>query len=229
MILKLKTTIILLLLGFVLGFFTNLFLPGWGHNSSSKTSAAVQVKELKKKTESTEKAYQTQIENLQDQNIDLEQTLEVTQGLLDQAKQAASKTEKKITRLIEPTSISPDFAAREIDSTGSANNNLDSCDSLVTQAKKYIDENHLKDSLYENEIQTLDNVVSVKNSVIKTREQLYSNLHQLFSQSLESQTSLQNEKLHLQKKFKRWRLKNKLETIGLVILSAVTTHYLSHH
>lgn len=228
MITKIKNALFLLIIGFILGFFSTFLLPGLSRDSSSKKASVVQAEDLKKKADSSEKKYVAEIQNLQDENSRLQQNLALTQGQLYQMKQATKETENKIKKIMKPDKPLEQVASK-IETSEKPSDGLVSCDSLKTEVQKYLDENFLKDSLYENEIELLDSTVSCKDSIIETGERLYNNLHQLFAQSLESQRSLQNENFELQKKFKRQRLRSKLSTIGLMILSGIGANYLLHH
>jgi len=224
----LKTFLSLLLLGFVLGFVTAFLFTGCNKNSNIKKEAIVKPKELKKQAATIEENYQEQIESLQDQNLELQQDLEVNQGLLDQAKETTKQLENKIKKLIEPAG----YPAKKLIEKVKANeisSDLPSCDSLINVVSDYIEENHRKDSIYELQIIQMDSIVSIKDDLIRTNTEAYTNLHQLFEQSVVSQENLIKENTQLQKQFKRQRFKNKLVTAGLMILSATATNYLLHH
>jgi len=224
----LKTFLSLLLLGFVLGFVTAFLFTGCNKNSTIKNEAIVKPKELKKQAVTIEETYQKQIANLQDQNIELQQNLEISEGLLDQAKETTKQLENKIKKLIDPIGYPAKRLIQKV-KTNEISRDQSPCDSLINVIPDYIEENHRKDSIYELQIIQMDSVVSIKDDLIQTNAEAYSNLHQLFEQSVVSQENLIKENTQLRKQFKRQRFKNRLVTAGLMILSATATNYLLHH
>lgn len=86
-----------------------------------------------------------------------------------------------------------------------------------------------KDSLYENQIATLDSMLSVKDSVIQFKTHLHTQWAEFFSRALDEQDILRKENQQLQKQFKRQKQRSKLATLGLMMLTAVGTNYLLKH
>jgi hypothetical protein len=224
----LRTFISLLIAGFVLGFFSTFIFTGCDRNKISKKDISITPKVLKKQADTIQENYLKQIASLQDQNLELQQDLEITQGLLEQAKQVTKQKEINIKKIIEPKG----YPARELlekeDDARQANASSP-CDSLVTEVIGYIDQNHRKDSLYEDQLIQMDSVVTVKDNLIQASEKAYTNLNLLFDQSLTAQKNLSKENKLLQRQFKRQRFKSKLITAGLMILSATAANYLLHH
>jgi hypothetical protein len=225
----LRTFISLLIAGFVLGFFSTFLFTGCDRNKISKKDISITPKVLKKQADTIQENYLKQIASLQDQNIELQESLEITQSLLEQSKQAAKQSEKKIKRIIEPKGYPANELLQKVERFHSVDNDLSPCDSLITEVHEYIEENHRKDSLYEIQLIQMDSVVTVKDDLIQANEKAYTNLNLLFGQSLTAQQNLNKENKLLQRQFKRQRFKNKLTTIGLMILSATAANYLLHH
>jgi hypothetical protein len=225
MSLNLKNVLSLLVLGFVLGLFSSFLIPGCNKSSISKTEGAIKPKELKKQADTIQGNYQKQIADLQDQTIELMQNLEVAQGLLDQQKQICQQKEQQIKKLTEPKG----YPAKALLSKVDTSNFISDCDSLATVVNDYIEENYRKDTIYETQLTQMDSVITVKDDLIQTNRQAYTNLHQLFDQSLVTQQSLIKQNKQLQRQFKRQRFKSKVVTVGLMILTAAATNYLLHH
>lgn len=221
----LKTFLSLLLLGFVLGFCSSFFFTGCNETHNSKTEVVVKPKELKKQADTIQETYQKQIADLQDQNLELQQNLEITQGLLDQSKQLCKQKEEQIKKLIKPKGYAAKALLAKVDTLQSVSD----CDSLASLVVQYIDGNNRKDSLYEVQLIQMDSVVSVKDKLIDVNEKAYTNLNLLFNRSLTAQETLLKENKLLQRQFKRQRFKNKVVTVGLMILTATATNYLLHH
>ena len=224
----LKTVLSHLLLGFVLGFVTAFLFEDCNKRPTIKKEAVVKLKGLKKQAVTIEQNYLKQIANLQDQNIELQQNLQVTQGFLDQAKKTTKQLENKIKKIIEPTGYPAKKLMQKV-MTNEISSDLPTCDSLMNVVSDYLEENHRKDSIYELQIIQMYSMVSIKNDLIQTNTEAYTNLHQLFGQSVVSQENLIKENTQLRRQFKRQRFKNKLVTAGLMILSATATNYLMHH
>jgi hypothetical protein len=224
-LLNLKNVLTLLSLGFVLGFFASFLLGGGNRALTSKADVIAKPKEIEKQAYTMQANYQKQIGELQDRNIELQQNLEVTQGLLDQAKQACEQKEQRIKKLTEPKGYPAKALLNKVDTSKF----ISGCDSLVSAVNDYIQENHRKDTIYETKLIQMDSIITVKDDLIQTNTAAYANLHQLFDLSLGSQESLIKQNKQLQREFKRQRFRNKLVNIGLVILSATATKFLLHY
>lgn len=224
MSLNLKNILSLLLLGFVIGFFSSFLFTGGNKTVTSKSEVVAKPKELKKQADTIQENYQEQIANLQDQNLELQQNLEVSQGLLDQAKLVCKQKEQQIKKLTEPKGYPAKRLLAKVDSSRPASN----CDTLASLVVEYMAGNHRKDSLYEVQLIQMDSVVSIKDASIETNEKAYCDLKLLFNQSLTTQETLIKENKQLKRQFKRQRFKNKIITGGMMILTATATNYLLH-
>lgn len=222
--LNFKNLLLLLLIGFMLGLCSSFLFPGCNETTSSKVKVAISPKELKKQADTIRENYQEEINGLQNQNFQLAQELEVTQGLLERSKQLCKQKEKQIKKLTEPKGYPAKDLSAKADTASISN-----CDTLASLVIEYMDDNHQKDSLYEVQLIQMDSVDNVKDKIIQANERAYTNLNLLFDKSLLAQQSLVKENKRLQRQFKRQRLKSKLITAGLMILTAATTNFLSHH
>ena len=223
--LNFKNILSLLLVGFILGLCSQLLFTGSDKMTASKTNTVVIPKELRKQADTIQKNYQKQINNLQDQNLELAQNLEVTQGLLDQAKQLCKQKELQIKKLTEPRG----FPAKALLVKADTIQGISNCDTLASLVLEYMADNHQKDSLYEVQLIQIDSVADIKDKFIETNEKAYSNLNLLFDQSLSAQQSLIKENQLLKRQFKRQRAKSKIITVGFMILTATATKYFLHH
>jgi hypothetical protein len=249
----LKASLTFLLIGFILGFFTSFLIFAHTKASSSKSVVVQKAKELKKSGDTIDVAYQNQIDVLQDQNIELQQQLEVSTGLLIQAKQDAQEKEDNIKKLLlqknilstkdlfqkDPkrslkTYLTP--KQRELldyDNLALFSNDKASkrclCDSLEKEVTEYIEANHRKDSAYEQQLLQFDSLLTNKDAVIETSQKAYSDLKSLFDKSIATQTTLQKENLSLSKQNKRQKFKSKILTGSLFILSGFTANYFLRH
>src|SRR6266540_2452301 len=145
MSLNFKNILSLFLFGFGIGLFASFLFTGCDETSISKKEVAIKPKELKKQADTIQQNYQKQITDLQDQNLELQQNLEVTQGLLDLEKQLCKQKEEQIKKLIEPKGYPAKALIAKMDTLKSVSD----CDTLASLVVQYIDGNHRKDSLYE--------------------------------------------------------------------------------
>lgn len=239
----LRTVIVLLLLSFTAGFIT-CFLTFEGTKVLPKTKNIAPVKELKKDATNIEVSYQKQIDDLNKQNIDLQFQLQVSQSLLDEAKEATLKREKKIKNLIEEQkqkkkaddllsnaltkqSTEPDKQKTSRGYVALFDNNV--CDSLAEEVQKYMAENHRKDSIYEVQLSGFDSVISIKDKIIQSGQTAYNSLNTLFQKSLSDQNNLALENKNFKKQLVSQKVKSKIFTAALFVLSGFTANYMLRH
>jgi len=223
--LNLKNLLTLLLIGFTLGFCSSCLFTGCDKSSASSKKMVVKPKELKKQAEAIQENYHNQITVLQDQNLQLQQNLEATQALLDRSKQICKQKEQQIKKLTGPKRFLAKDLLAKVDTLKAASN----CDTLANLVVEYIVENNLKDSLFEIQLTQMDSAVSVKDKLIDANEKAYTNVNILFNQCLKGQETILKENKLLLSKFERQRFKNKVITVGLMILTATASNYLLHH
>lgn len=227
---QLKTSIALIVLSFIMGFCSSFLLNGCNQTTIGPGIAIVPPKNLQEQVDNKEKQYQAEITKLQIKNAGLQQEVEITEGLLQQAKQVTMQKEIKIKKLLKPTG----FPARELlkkagDSTDISTDNTErSCDSLMQEVSGYMQENKIKDSLYEAKIICQDSLINLKDKIIEQSSKMHDELKRSFDKSMEQQNILLAENSNLKKRFKQQKLKQKLITIGLLIISGIGTNYFLH-
>lgn len=222
---QLKTSIIIAILFFIMGLGTSFLFDGCNQRGSVNGSTIVQPKELKKQAESKDSEYQTSIAKLQNENTRLKQDLKQNSLLLDKAKQSSKQKEDKIKKSIQKGFTAKELL-RKVTDTPKEISNPSSCDSLIQEVNGYIESNEMKDSLYEAHISTQDSIIIQKDSVIELSSKHNDDLKTSFNQSLDQQQVLLNENNLLKKKSKRQKLKQKIISVGLMILSGIGTNYL---
>lgn len=228
----LRTSFALLVLGFVLGFFTTTLFHGCGKVPASKIELpAAKPQQLSKQATDLQKSYQDEIAKLQDENFELQQELEVTDGLLQQAKQTTFEQEKKISgsSLFLKSFPAHDLSFKLKPFSPLPIPDRTACDSLTNEVNLYIQANHRKDSLYEQQIFQFDSVISVKDALLQAGDKAYGNLNSLFGQSLTAQQTLIQENVVLKKKVKAQKTKGKLLALGGIVLSGLAADFLLHH
>lgn len=223
---RFKLSVYFLISGFILGFFTAFFfMPGNPDTNTSRSSAAT-TKQLSKEVATIEKNYQNRIVVLQTRNSELQQKLTTTQSSLEQAKQSVKQKEGAVKKLAQANNTLKRKRSIENYNIPFFDEPPCNCDSLKIEVVEYINENHRKDSLYEIQLSTMDSVVVVKDSIVHTTEGLYNSLHQIYDKAIAAQQVLQNENHVLKKKEKRRKVKNKIITAGLMILTGTAANFL---
>lgn len=236
------TLVVLSLLSFTAGFTTRyLFFEG---NKLIQQPQSVEVKELKKDAVANDIAYQKQINDLNKQNIELQFQLQVSQSLLDETKDSTKEIELKIRRIIEHrrkqrqsddklagvlSLQNPERDKPKIKNGYVAIFDDTPCDSLINEVQNYITGNHRKDSVYEVQLAQFDSVVSVKNRIIEADQTAYSSLYNLFQKATSDKANLSMENKSLKKQFVRQRVKSKVLTAALFVLSGFTANYILRH
>lgn len=211
--------------GLITGFFLSLFVQGCVINATTENAAIVSPETIKSQLA----VYEQKIADLEMKNTDLQRRLKTSKNQLATAKVKVQQRETNIKKRIEPAG----FPAKELLNKARplpvVDSDLSACDSLVKDVTAYIEENALKDSLYEAQINTLDSIVDVKDSVIAEKAKINKSVTEAFTKSLEQQKVLLTENQQLRNKSKRQKRRSKLATIGLMILSALGGKQLSQH
>lgn len=224
---NLKSSLAIALICFVLGCCTALLLIG-SCNNNNREPNFIQPDLLKKQADSIEDNYGTKITELETRNRLLHEELNTTKAELNAVKTKAKSKAATIKKLIEREGYPAKELLKKIDpSTVAIDSSLSLCDSLAQEVSEYIHLNETKDSLYEVQIGTQDNIISGKDSVIAFKTEEHNALNGLFNQSLKEQVRLLSENKQLQKRIKRQKLKGKLLALGTAILSGLATHYVT--
>ena len=212
-------SIVILALGIIIGIcFSNLF-KGCGN----ETLPAITVKHIKpsaieKQIEKTEEKYQLQIDSLNATSIALNKQLKTTTQTLTVIKKKNLVLQTQVYDLID----------RGQDNTDSLQI-INDCDSLKTKVVALIQSGNEKDSLYEDVNVNLDAQLKNKDSAIQVKDTEYQTLKTSLKESLSQQQILFDQNKGYQKQFKRQKVKRKLLSAALLILSGAAVNYLIHH
>jgi hypothetical protein len=229
-----KTSIALLLIGMAAGFCFSFLFNGCGNDAGVTHERIVPVKDLKKEADSKEASYKEKITELENKNAELQQQLKTTKEQLVAIKSKTKQRENNIKKIITPDSYQQrGYPAKEllekIKPAAIADTVLSPCDSLVNEVSEYMQENAIKDSLYESQIGMQDSLMAGKDSVIEMKSRFHQDLQRLFDQSLAQLEVLVKENTQLRKQFKRQKFKSRLISIGVTVLSGLAANYLIHH
>jgi hypothetical protein len=224
-----KSSITLLFLGLIIGFCLSFLFNGCGNETAVAHEKIIQPKDLKKESDKKEASYQAKISELENKNVQLQQELKSTKEQLLKIKSKIKQRESNIKKLIEPKGYPAKELLQKVKSAIIVDTSLSPCDSLVQEVSEYMQENEIKDSLYESQISKQDSMMAGKDSVIEVKTQLHRDLQLFFDQSLQQQQTLIKENTQLRKQFKRQKVKSKLISLGVLVLSGLTANYIINH
>jgi hypothetical protein len=225
-LLNVKMSIAMLIGGLITGFFLSLFFQGC--DNSAANTAIVAPAEIKNQLTEKVAAYEQKIADLESKNANLQKQLKTAKDQLVAAKIKVQQRETNIKKRIEPAGFPAKELLNKVQPHATVDSDLSPCDSLLQDVGAYMEENAVKDSLYEVQINTLDSIVGVKDSVIAEKTKINKSVTEAFTKSLEQQEVLLKENNQLRNKSKRQKRRTKLATIGLMILSALGGNHLSH-
>ena len=224
---NIQISIVTLILGILLGVLGSLLFD-LSYNDLLVSNSPDNADVLRKEMAAKEAVHLTKISELEKKNEKLSEELKSTKEQLSTIKSKTKEREKTIRKMIEPKGFPAKDLLERVNKSVVIDSSLTPCDSLAEEVTGYIQDNALKDSLFESQINTLDSIVAVKDCVIQFKTDLHKDLSTLFNQSIEKQNVLEKENLQLRKQFKRQKLKSKLVTVGLMILSGTAANYLLH-
>lgn len=210
--------IIFLVLGLIMGIGGTLFF------SDSKNQAPIPAigqrspANLKNTSVLVEAKFQGRVDSLMQSNSNLNKRVSSSKVELQKAKQDNRVLLELVDTLLAHSAQTTDTATK-----------LAQCDSLNETVQDLIVSANVKDSLYEDLTTTLQAQVSNKDTVISTQREQYNILKLSFDQSLAQQDLLSGQNLMLEKQVKRFKIKNKLLSAGVFILSGIAAYQLVHH
>jgi hypothetical protein len=210
--------IIFLVLGMVMGIGGTIFFSG--HSAPTQTAATTlqSPADLKNTSVLVEAHFQGKVDSLMQSNANLSRKVITSKTELQKAKQ----DNKVLFELVDTLLV---HAATETDTA----TKLAQCDSLNATVQDLIVSTATKDSLYEDLAATLQAQVSNKDTVISTQQEQYNCLKLSFDKSLAQQDLLSGQNLLLTKQVKTHKIKNKLLSAGVFILSGIAAYQFLHH
>jgi len=210
--------IICLGLGIIAGISCTLF---FGNNSIPKpvyTGTLQSPADLKNTSVLIEAHFQGKVDSLTRNNNVLAGKVGNTKAELQKAKQDNKVLLELVDTLLAHSANTTDTATK-----------LAQCDSLSETVQDLIVSSNTRDSLYEDLTTTLQAQVNNKDSVIGTQQEQYNTLKLSFDKSLAQQDVLSIQNLSLEKQVKRHKIKNKLLSAGVFILSGIAAYQLLQH
>lgn len=210
--------IIFLVLGMVMGIGGTIFLSGHSAPTQAAATTLQSPADLKNTSVLVEANFQGKVDSLMQSNANLSRKVITSKTELQKAKQ----DNKVLLELVDTLLV---HAATETDTA----TKLAQCDSLNATVQDLIVSTATKDSLYEDLAATLQAQVSNKDTVISTQQEQYTCLKLSFDKSLAQQDLLSGQNLLLTKQVKTHKIKNKLLSAGVFILSGIAAYQFLHH
>jgi len=215
-----KYNLLCFAIGLLLGIFLGLEYCVAVFDNAQLPAPVSSPEELRKEVSQFETAGQVSFESLKKQSKSLESHLSRTKSQLHREKERTRHLQRDVSRLL-----------KEADSKPPADSNLGHAppDFLPAQVSEFMGANTKKDSLYERVITTLDDQIFNKDSMIYLQKAAYSELKMSFEKSLVGQTLLAEQNRSLQKECKRQKVKSKVLSTALFVLSGAAATYLLRH
>jgi len=217
--------IITLILGILIGLLC-YFLFDFSANDLLPTKSVDNPGSIRKEMAEKEALHQAKITELENKNQLLQKDLNTVKEQLASIKSKTTKRESTIRKILEPKGMPAKDLLEKVSHLVTVDSSLSPCDSLANEVSEYLEENTLKDSLYETQISKLDSTIAIKDSMIQLKSKMHVDLSNTVSKLLNDQETVLRENKTLQKQLKRQKRKSKLVTVGLMILSATAANYL---
>ena len=212
-------SIIFLLLGLIAGIGGSVFFsadntPALICASKTQQSAAG----IKIKSAAIETHYQGKLDSLQQTNTALKSRITSTKSELQQTKQDNKILLELVDTLIAHAGNTKDTAEKLAD-----------CDTLQSAVTELMAVTYQKDSLYEDLATALQCALDNKDSTIEVQQQAYNSLKLFLDNSLAQQDMLASQNMLYQKQISRHKVKNKLLSAVVLILTGIATYGLLPH
>lgn len=214
---SIRKTLLIAILCLFTGLGLNSLFKGCNRSAVSLPENILPTTALKQKADTIESRHQEQIALLNRKNEELQHSLSQTSMSLRQSKAKLSAAEQSIRQLLT-ASVTNDSASA-----------LTACDTLGEYVKGYLDESIRKDSLYDSKISLLESTVTLKDSALDISANTEQQIRILLSQALQQHSWLETENLTLKGQIEKTQKKQKLLTLGLVLISGVAAGYLVTH
>jgi len=203
--------LITLLAGVLAGFLLSFLLNDESYPAYKPQSSA---KVIQLNSGNKERILLKRIDSLNNHQLKLTSELNNTKTELSKSKRKNLFLQRQVYNLIDK-----EYTADTVE-------RLANCDTLQQIVVELIENSNFKDSLYEASISNYEDQLKNKDSTIQEQINLYSATKNFLHQSLHEQQLLEVQNKQLQKQVKRQKIKGKIVTAGLLILSGVVVSQL---
>ena len=205
-----KYYLILFSLGLIIGLFIAFtYYSNTVEKQLSKWETAA-PKDLQVRVKETEKVLDQKSDSFQKQNASLQTTLKATKKELETAKQKVYSLRLTLFELLDQRYENRDHNEEAIDM---------SCDTLAGEVLSLMQASQERDSLYEKVVTNLEAQTKNKDSLLAVKDHQYSAIKAAFKESIRGQEALIRENKLLVKKEKGQKLKSKLLSGALLVVT----------
>lgn len=209
---KKRTTISLVLLFCLAAFCTyNLVKPD-PDISTKPVIAKVEMKNTQMQEQKINNDFQKGMKQLLRENDSLQFLVKTTKELLLQSRQKVFALQDKVTGLAQKEKIETDTIEKIV-----------LCDSLQNEVESLIEQSNARDSLCDNTVTNLTEILGSKDTAIAICNQSYLGMKTLLDNSLAQEKDLTYELNSMNKKLKRKTVGNRILSAGLLVLTGITT------
>lgn len=173
---------------------------------------------IKKTADIMGRHYHAQLDSLLAVNAGLQEKEKLIQKQLSAAKESNRYLQKDVNGLVARARAVIDTPAK-----------LVICDSLQDAVEELAIVSGYKDSLYEGEIGTLNDIIGNKDSIINVRQQMYVLMSQSFDICTANTHLLLEENARYTRQLKRHRTKKRLLTTITGVVSALAIYSFTKH
>jgi len=164
------------------------------------------------------KDYDQRITTLTTQNSALKQEVADSKTALNRTKRRAALLESQLEEQVSTASVLTDTTDR-----------LSNCDSIAQTAIALSASAAERDSLYTELTGALEQQVVNRDSTISIQQEQHNYLLSNYDRSISQQQLLLSENLQLHQDVKQRRVKNRILSAGLLLLSGTITYMVLHH
>jgi len=210
-------TFLTLTLGIIIGISCMSLFKGCDNSAeipvtTHTTKAAVVEKEVGFK----EKQLKFRFDSISRNESKLKQELTTTKSTLAKLKTKNTILQTQVYDLLDAKAL-PDSTV------------ADDCDPLKLKVIELMNNNNQKDSLQDSLSINLETQLLLKDSTISLQDLKYQELKTSFQKNLNDLSSLENENRFLKKKFKRQKIKSRLASAAILIISGAAAGLLLTH
>lgn len=103
------------------------------------------------------------------------------------------------------------------------------CDSLIVAVEELMQSSSEKDSLYEHTLINMQDQLKNKDFTITLKDKQYAEIKSAFEKTIEGNDVLTVQNRSLAKQAKRYKVKSKVLSAALLLLTGAATNYIIHH
>ncbi len=210
-------SLLTLTLGIIIGISCMTLFKGCDSSTEIPiTSHTTKASVAEKESELKEKQLQVKFDSISKSESKLKQELSSTKSTLAKLKTKNTILQTQVYDLLDGKTL-PDSTE------------TDYCDSLKTKVIELMNNSNQKDSLQDNVSVNLEEQLQLKDSTISLQNLKYQELKTSFQKSLTDLSSLENENKFLKKKFKRQKIKSRLASAAILVISGAAAGLLLTH